>query len=168
MLHLPRKSIVAVILITTSILASACSNEEEESKSENTDQQHQQHVVSDLREETKSVDVLPEFLKDKPEDMKLIYAAVAQNQELLEKIPCYCGCGEEANHKNNYDCFVFENKDNGAVVWDDHGTKCGVCLETAAQSVLDYSKGKSVKEIRTIIDEKYKDGYAEPTPTPEV
>ncbi|WP_368659689.1 PCYCGC motif-containing (lipo)protein (plasmid) [Metabacillus halosaccharovorans] len=25
---------------------------------------------------------------------------------------------------------------------DDHGTRCGVCLEFAAQSVLDYQGGK--------------------------
>ncbi|OYD55997.1 hypothetical protein CGZ90_19920, partial [Fictibacillus aquaticus] len=71
-------------------------------------------------------------------------------------------------HKNNYDCFVFENKKSGAIVWDDHGTKCGVCLEIAAKSVLDYSKGKSIKEIRNTIDETYKQGYAKPTPTPEM
>lgn len=166
------KSMMMASMLVTSILVSACSNTSEETNEESSStenhEQHQEHAVSDLRQETKSVEVLPEFLNDKPEDMKLIYAAAAKNQELLEKIPCYCGCGEEAGHKNNYDCFVFENKENGALVWDDHGTKCGTCLEIAAQSVLDYSKGKSIKEIRTMIDEKYKDGYAKPTPTPEV
>ncbi|NGY86748.1 hypothetical protein F6Y05_19420 [Bacillus megaterium] len=92
----------------------------------------------------------------------------ANHQTLLENIPCYCGCGEEANHQNNYDCFIFENKENGAVTWDDHGTKCGVCLEIAAQAVVDYSKGKSIEDIRQEIDHKYKEGYAKPTPTPEV
>jgi len=28
--------------------------------------------------------------------------------------------------------------------------------------------GKSIKQIRQSIDEKYKSGYAKPTPTPEV
>ena len=54
--------------------------------------------------------------------MKTIYLAVAQNPELLENIPCYCGCGEIVNHKYNYDCFIYENKWSGKVVWDDHGT----------------------------------------------
>lgn len=34
--------------------------------------------------------------------------------------------------------------------------------------INDYSKGKSIKEIRDEIDKKYENGYATPTPTPEV
>ena len=42
------------------------------------------------------------------------------------------------------------------MVWDDHGTRCGVCLEIAAQSILDLRDGMSIKDIRTKVDEKYK------------
>ena len=123
---------------------------------------------SNTSEETASNEVLPEFLKDKPEEVQSIYANAAQNKELLENIPYYCACGESTGDKNNYDCFIHENKRDGKVVWDDHGTKCGVCLEIAAQSVPDLESGKSIKQIRQSIDEKYKSGYAKPTPTPEV
>ncbi|MBD8114557.1 PCYCGC motif-containing (lipo)protein [Priestia megaterium] len=123
---------------------------------------------SNTSEETASNEVLPEFLKDKPEEVQTIYANATQNKELLENIPYYCGCGESTGDKNNYDCFIHENKRDGKVVWDDHGTKCGVCLEIAAQSVPDLESGKSIKQIRQSIDEKYKSGYAKPTPTPEV
>ncbi|MCF6799885.1 PCYCGC domain-containing protein [Bacillus sp. ET1] len=123
---------------------------------------------SNTSEETASNEVLPEFLKDKSEEVQTIYANAAQNKELLENIPYYCGCGESTGDKNNYDCFIHENKRDGKVVWDDHGTKCGVCLEIAAQSVPDLESGKSIKQIRQSIDEKYKSGYAKPTPTPEV
>jgi len=131
--------------------------------------QHEGHeVVNDIREETAGIEVLPTFLNEKTEDMQTIYQAAAGHKELLENMPCYCGCGEKANHTSNYDCFVNENKENGAIVWDDHGTKCGVCLEIAAQSIVDYQEGKTIKEIRTKIDNMYKEGYAEPTPTPEI
>lgn len=43
---------------------------------------------------------------------------------------------------------------------------CGVCLETAAESIIQYKDGKCLKEIRQYIDEKYKEGYSKPTPTP--
>ncbi|MFP7155603.1 PCYCGC motif-containing (lipo)protein [Priestia aryabhattai] len=121
---------------------------------------------SNTSEETASNEVLPEFLKDKPEEMQTIYMNAVQNKELLENIPCYCCCGESAGHKNNYDCFIHENKKDGKVVWDDHGTKCGVGLEIAAQSVSDLKSGTSIKQIRQLIVEKYKSGYA--TPNPEV
>ncbi|SFE79466.1 Protein of unknown function with PCYCGC motif-containing protein [Bacillus sp. OV194] len=155
------------VLLSLSLLI-ACSNKEPQ-KSEKNHQEHEQsqsHETSDIREETGKVESLPSFLMKQPKEIQVIYQAAAKHKELLEKIPCYCGCGEEANHKNNYDCFVHENKKNGAIVWDDHGTKCGVCLEIAAQSVMDYSKGKSVKEIRENIDKTYEKGYAKPTPTP--
>lgn len=157
--------------ICSSLLLSACAEEKRVEEKETSHESHTEHaheVSGDVQEETSDKATAPEFLTGKPEDMKTIYLAVAQNQELLEKIPCYCGCGEEANHKNNYDCFIHENKENGAVVWDDHGTKCGVCLEIAAQSILDLNDGMTIKDIRTKVDNAYKKGYAKPTPTPEV
>lgn len=127
-----------------------------------------QHAHGDLREETASAAELPTFLDEKPEDMQMLYTAAAQSKDLLEQMPCYCGCGDSAGHRNNYDCFIHENKESGAVTWDDHATKCGVCLEIAAQAIIDHQDGKSVKEIRDEIDKAYEEGYAEPTPTPAV
>ncbi|KZZ84691.1 PCYCGC motif-containing (lipo)protein [Bacillus sp. SJS] len=157
-----------VMSILSAIALAACSSEPGTGKKEEDHANHQEHAGEDIREETKSMNLLPSFMEDKPEGMKGIYTAAAKHRELLESIPCYCGCGDSAGHRNNYDCFVFENKDNGSLVWDDHGTKCGVCMEIAAKSVVDYQNGKSIKEIRSKIDEAYKDGYAKPTPTPKV
>ncbi|MGG1575362.1 PCYCGC motif-containing (lipo)protein [Fictibacillus sp. NRS-1165] len=168
------KTVSSFALILSLSFLIACSNQKPETSSEKHSQHTEateemsQHGTSDIREETAGVDTLPTFLMDKSKDIRVIYQAAAEHRDLLEKIPCYCGCGKEANHKNNYDCFVHENKENGAVVWDDHGTKCGVCLEIAAQSVMDFSNGKSVKEIREKIDKTYEKGYAKPTPTPNV
>lgn len=169
------KRIVPYVLVLCLLLVTACSKDEPKKNNDDhnnhksqSSSQESDHGVSDIREETKNVETLPSFLSEKPENIQTIYKAVAMHKELLEKMPCYCGCGEEAGHKNNYDCFVNENNPDGSLVWDDHGTKCGVCLEIAAKSVLDFSEGKSIKEIREKIDTVYKKGYAKPTPTPEV
>lgn len=163
------------IFASVIIFAGGCSantadnNKEKETKvakHENHDENSHLAENGDLQEETKSVDVTPKFLEDKPEDMVTIYKAAAKSKDILESIPCYCGCGESADHKNNYDCFVAENKKDGSIVWDDHGTRCLACLEIAAESVVQYNSGKSPKEIREFIDNKYKEGYAKPTPTP--
>nr|WP_148361277.1 PCYCGC motif-containing (lipo)protein [Bacillus timonensis] len=137
-----------------------CSQKEESSESHNKEQ-----VMGDIREETASIDVMPSFLDDKPEEMVTIYQAAAMHKDLLETMPCYCGCADSVGHRDNYDCFVHDNKGD-AVVWDDHGTKCNVCLEIATTAVLEFSKGKTPTEIRAMIDETYKEGYANPTPTP--
>lgn len=155
-----------ILLGTVLLLLSACSSQKESAQKDAQEKMHVHHAENgDLRELTQSIETLPEFLNDKPEEMQMIYRAVPKYQELLESIPCYCGCGESAGHKDNYDCFVFENKETGEIVWDDHGTRCGVCLETAGESILKYNDGESIEEIRQYIDEKYKEGFAEPTPT---
>lgn len=119
----------------------------------------------DLRQTTASVDDLPPFLNDKQKEMRQIYQLAATNSELLQYIPCYCGCGEVAGHQSNLNCFV-ASKEEGKIEWDDHGTRCGVCLDIAVEASLMLRDGKSVKDIRQAIDTKYKEGYAEPTPTP--
>lgn len=123
------------------------------------------HASGDIQEETASADVLPSFLDNKSKDMRLVYQIAGQSTEILEWIPCYCGCGESAGHKSNLNCFIQEKREDGTIVWDDHGTRCLVCLEIAVQSAKMHKDGMSLKEIRQTIDDTYKEGYAKPTPT---
>lgn len=162
-----KKNIICyfMFLATIFIVLSGCSSSEEgkENAGNKTSSYHAEN--GDLREVTSGPSELPPFMMDKHEDMQNIYMASAQHQELLEYIPCYCGCADSADHQSALNCFVFETKENGEIVWDDHGTRCGVCLETAAESINQFRDGKSIKEIRDYIDEAYKEGFSEPTPT---
>jgi hypothetical protein len=38
-------------------------------------------------------------------EVRAAYEVARKNPELLEKMPCYCGCFGQG-HKSNYDCFV--------------------------------------------------------------
>lgn len=158
-----------LFIFCCSILVLAACSQKEESKEENEHMEHD-HVThldnGDIQETTSSTDVLPEFLNEQSEDMQLIYQAAAKANDVLKWMPCYCGCGDSAGHKSNFNCFVDEIKENGEVVWDDHGTRCAACLETAVTSIKMVQEGKSLTEIREAIDEAYKEGYAKPTDTP--
>ncbi|WP_168928306.1 PCYCGC domain-containing protein [Paenibacillus ginsengarvi] len=123
-------------------------------------------ATGDIQEKTASIQTLPSFLDKQREEIRTAYRLAAQSAELLRSIPCYCGCGESAGHKSNENCFIQEIKSDGSVVWDDHGTRCGVCMQIAVTSYQLKEQGKSAKEIRQIIDATYKSGYAKPTPTP--
>jgi len=123
------------------------------------------HASGDIQEETASADVLPSFLNNKSEDIRLVYQIAGQSTEILEWMPCYCGCGESVGHKSNLNCFIKEKREDGTIVWDDHGTRCLVCLEIAVQSAKMHKDGMDLKEIRQKIDDTYKEGYANPTPT---
>ncbi len=156
------KKYLVIGFVLMIVLVSACSDKGDQ------DEQANEASTGDIRETTTSVDDLPTFLDAKSDDMKTLYTAVAKSQDLLESMPCYCGCGE-FGHTSNYDCFINQNNDDGSLVWDDHATKCQACLDIAAESIVEFGKGKSIKDIRHMIDEKYQEGdYPEPTPTPEV
>lgn len=128
---------------------------------------HQEHAPNgDLQETTASITKLPSFLDKQRPEIKQAYQIAASTIDVLQWIPCYCGCGESANHLSNKNCFIKEVKQDGSVVWDDHGTRCGVCMETAVTAARMKQDGKTNKEIRQYVDQKYQKGYAKPTQTP--
>ncbi len=128
---------------------------------------HTEHMANgDLQETTASLTQLPSFLDNAAPEIKEVYKLSAANQDLLKTMPCYCGCGESAGHQHNGNCFIKEVKEDGTVVWDDHGTRCNVCMEITVYSVKLKQEGKTPLEIRSFIDQTYKEGYATPTATP--
>ncbi|MGG3449944.1 PCYCGC motif-containing (lipo)protein [Domibacillus aminovorans] len=157
-----KKSLCAILLTIAIPFAAACGNDEVHDNHEG----HTQIAPNgDLQEATASITDLPAFLDDKDENMRAIYLAAAKHADVIKQMPCYCGCGESAGHTSNLNCFIADANDH-EVVWDDHGTRCGVCLEIAATTAVMTEEGKSVDTIRTWIDNTYSEGYAEPTPTP--
>ena len=54
--------------------------------------------------------------------MRQAYVFAARNPDVLDYVPCYCGCGQTDGHVGNTDCFVESRAPNGAVTeWDIHG-----------------------------------------------
>ena len=157
------KRTLTMLMLVFALLLSACS-----SKPQNTEDNHEDghvHVSGDIQELTASADVLPAFLDSQREEIRLVYTIAGQAADILEWMPCYCGCGESAGHTSNLNCFIKEINADGSILWDDHGTRCGVCLQIAVESVKMKQEGMSLKEIRDVIDDTYKQGYAKPTDT---
>ncbi len=65
---------------------------------------------------------LPSFVYDPsaPKDAATAYRFALERPDLLSQVPCYCGCGHEAGHKNNLDCFV-KSRNGQNVVFYNHG-----------------------------------------------
>lgn len=61
--------------------------------------------------------VWPKQLLDMPEPTQQNYFDVPNNKDLLQYIPCYCGCGANG-HKSVYDCYVAAERDDGSIVLD--------------------------------------------------
>lgn len=102
-----RKTFSISLLFVTllSVLVSACTSQKETGKLE-----------------LAPVSALPKEVQDAPVAVREAYQFALANPDVLNKIPCYCGCGEghagEAPHKSVKDCFVREINADGAVVWD--------------------------------------------------
>ena len=164
------KKLLSIFALSLLVLSACCEDKQaveknpSEAQKEASHEEHA-HASGDIQEETASADVLPSFLNNKSEDIRLVYQIAGQSTEILEWMPCYCGCGESAGHKSNLNCFIEEKREDGTIVWDDHGTRCLVCLEIAVQSAKMHKDGMDLKEIRQTIDNNYKEGYAKPTPT---
>lgn len=154
------------LLVISSLVLSGCGAADNKQSSEPKEEHASHTQQSDIQETTKGIDTLPTFLDNLDPQLKDTYALAGKNAELLKWIPCYCGCGESVGHKSNKNCFIREIKKNGEVVWDSHATTCVHCVEVVVESASMQQKGKSPLEIRKYIDNKYKEGYAKPTPTP--
>ena len=56
-----------------------------------------------------------------PEVLRSVYEFAANNPEVLNYVPCFCGC-ENFGHVSSHDCFVdHRNKDGQVAAWEAHG-----------------------------------------------
>ncbi|SDG76641.1 Protein of unknown function with PCYCGC motif-containing protein [Aneurinibacillus thermoaerophilus] len=167
MMHRTKKLLFAAcaFMLLTGALT-GCSSKEEQPDQGGHAAHQQQLPGGDILETTAGPDQLPSFLKDFDPQVAKVYQAVGHNYKVVENIACYCGCGESVGHKSNRDCFIHEVKPDGKIVWNSHGTTCVNCLHIAAESIMMKQEGKSLLDIRKYIDNKYKEGFAKPTPTP--
>jgi len=65
------------------------------------------------------------------------YKYATEHPEVLEQIPCYCGCGQHGSeasegrpHRFLRDCFI---NDKGE--YDDHASFCDVCIGEAVKAM---------------------------------
>ncbi len=103
----------------------------------------------------------PEFVF-RSEDSLVGYRIAAQNQPVFDRVPCYCGCKQDAEkYRSLKDCFY----DRKTGDFDEHAAGCTTCLDEAKDIGQWLKDGMSARDIRTRIDEKYAE-RGEPTDTP--
>lgn len=53
------------------------------------------------------------------EQVRAAYAFAARRPDILQYIPCYCGC-EREGHRSNEDCYIRGRTATGVPQWDGH------------------------------------------------
>ena len=111
--------------------------------------------------------LVPNMVPRAPDVVRDAYTFAAHRPDVLEYVPCYCGC-ETAGHSGNADCFVASRHSDGSVrEWDTHGMACTICIDVARDAMQLTRSGATVQDIRTAIETKYERFPSQtPTPTP--
>jgi hypothetical protein len=78
------------------------------------------------------------------ERTRAAYQVAKDIPEVLEQLPCYCGCMTSFGHKNNLFCFK-----------DQHGSGCTLCQDIALDAREMHDKGMSIAQIQDNIKTKY-------------
>jgi len=90
------------------------------------------------------------------EVVRATYEFAARHPEVLQYVPCYCGCDRSAGHRGNHDCFVKRRGAYGRILeWDSHGYGCAICIDVARDSMQMFNSGAKPAAIRAAIDAKY-------------
>src|SRR5574341_1905566 len=68
---------------------------------------------------------LPSYAYTNPVVLKA-YKYATEHPEILEQIPCYCGCGGHSGHRFLRDCYIHDDW-----TYDEHASFCDVCVGEA-------------------------------------
>ena len=92
---------------------------------------------------SKAADVLsPSLFAD--EKTRAAYQTAKDIPDVLEQLPCFCGCMKEYGHKNNLFCFK-----------DQHGSACEICQDIALDARKMHDAGMPIAQIQDNIKAKY-------------
>lgn len=105
-----RISIVVFFALSLLVFTVGCSNEKQDSAAQN------ETPTFSFTYELGSNDWSSLALFQPSQKVIEAYQFAADYPEVLDYMPCYCGCYEDAGHINNTDCFVKEVKDNVAIL----------------------------------------------------
>jgi hypothetical protein len=101
-----------------------------------------------------SLDGMPAEVKSAPVMVQQAYQFAAANSDVMQHVPCYCGCGA-MGHTSNYSCYVSGVDLQGIVTYDTHALGCSICVDITQDTMRLLQSGKTVPEIKTYIDATY-------------
>lgn len=96
---------------------------------------------------------MPAEVKQASVTVQDAYRFNVANPDIMKQIPCYCGCGD-MGHTSNYACYVQDDTD-GKITFDSHALGCSICVDITVDTMRMLKEGKSVPEIKQIVDDTY-------------
>jgi hypothetical protein len=82
------------------------------------------------------------------------YAFAIQHPQIVQWMPCYCGC-EAMGHGSNLDCYFKHGQPGDKPVFEEHASFCDICVQITLKTKQLNAQGKSLHEIRQVIDQTF-------------
>ncbi len=127
-----------VILALTATAVSACSTSK----------------ADDVHLAMLPLDQMPMDVQNAPVAVQEAYQFNTANPNIMQDIPCYCGCGD-IGHTSNYDCYVSDVDANGSITFDNHALGCSICVDITQDVMRMLNDGKSPQDARAYVDATY-------------
>lgn len=105
--------------------------------------------------------ILPPMVQTAPPMVQETYRFAVANADVLQYVPCYCGCGG-MGHTSVRSCYVKEDRPDGSIAFDDHALGCGICVDIARDAMRMLREGKDLRQIQEQIRRDY-GRYGRPT-----
>lgn len=86
--------------------------------------------------------------------IKAAYAFAARRPDVLQSLPCFCGCARQG-HRSNEACYVTGRSASGVPRWTDHAITCGMCVDITHDAIVMTADHQLVDAIRRAIEMKY-------------
>ena len=97
---------------------------------------------------------MPAKVQSAPVAVQEAYQFNTANPDIMQDIPCYCGCGD-IGHASNYDCYVSGTDAQGKVKFDNHALGCSICVDITQDVMRMLRDGRTPAEARAYVDATY-------------
>ena len=98
--------------------------------------------------------MMPAEVKSAPVVTQQAYQFAVANPDVMQHIPCYCGCGA-MGHTSNYSCYVESVDAAGDVKFDGHALGCSICVDITQDAIRMTKEGQSSQAIKLYVDKTY-------------
>ena len=99
-------------------------------------------------------DGMPADVLAAPAQVQQAYQFAVANPDVMQHIPCYCGCGD-MGHTSNYACYIGGKNADGSLQYDTHALGCSICVDITLDAMRLLKEGKTVPEIKAYVDQTY-------------
>jgi len=110
-------------------------------------------------------DARPDYVKALPDAGQAAYAYALARPDVLQWLPCYCGCAG-MEHRSNLDCFFVRREAKSTLAYEEHASYCDICIKTANMASDMLRQGSTMTQIRAAVDSTFGGGAVPGTDTP--